>query len=74
MNPPISITSEVERMRAHARAPGVAQRCELREFYAEERQLLVFTRLQAIAVRCAEINRQLAALEDEVMGLEDVLA
>jgi len=74
MPEPISLTSEIERMRASgAAAHRYAVRCGERADQDRERMALAVLQLNAIVSMCADISRQLAALEREVLDIADVL-
>ena len=75
MPKPISMTSEVARMRASSMAAHrYAERCQLTAFRDEERREIATIRLNAIVSMCAELSRQLAALEREALAIADVLS
>lgn len=74
---PLSMTSEVARIRARAQAESAhqyAERCELKAFHDEERRDLARLRLNALVSRLTELTRELALLEREILDIADVLA
>jgi len=74
MPEPISLTSEIERMRASSGAAHrYAVRCGERTDQDREKMALAVLQLNAIVSICADISRQLAALEREVLDIADVL-
>jgi len=74
MPEPISLTSEIERMRASSGAAHrYAERCGERTDQDRERMTLAHLQLLAIVSVCAEISRQLTRLEQEILEIADVL-
>ena len=74
MPEPISLTSEIERMRASgAAAHRYAERCDDRTESDRKRMALANLQLLAIVSACADISRQLTRLEQEILEIADVL-
>ncbi len=71
---PISLESEVARMRASSDAAHrYAERCQSRAFLDQEQRALAIERLNSIVSMCAELNRQIVALEREALAIADTL-
>jgi ABC-type branched-subunit amino acid transport system ATPase component len=75
MPEPISITSEVDRIRAssssaHRYAVSAGARTE----QDRERMALAILRLNALVSMCAELSRELSALEREALDIAVILA
>ncbi len=74
MPEPISITSEVERIRASSTsAHRYAERAGVKSEHDRERMALAMLQLNGIVSMCAEISRELAVLEREVLDIADLL-
>ena len=74
MPEPISLTSEIERMRkSSGAAHRYAVRCDDRTESDRKRMALANLQLLAIVSACAELSRQLSVLEQEILEIADVL-
>lgn len=75
MSEPISINSEVDRIRASSRAAhSYAIRAGVKSEHDHERMTQAVVRLNALVSMCAELNRQLAELENEALDIAIILA
>jgi hypothetical protein len=75
MPKPISITTEVERIRASSGAAHrFAVRAGARSDHDRECMDLAILRLNGLVSTCAELNRQLAELEREALEIAIMLA
>jgi len=74
MPEPISLTSEIERMRkSSGAAHRYAEQCGERADHDRQRMALAMLQLNAVVSMCAELNRQITVLEREVLDIADLL-